>query len=445
MNKNIQNTTILLISSLLLIGCTTPNKVVEQPQEEKKVVLEQEVKIESDEALFLIEPSIDAKRVVELSAITTSPYGVYKNQTGTPQTLNNEKYDENAVVLVGNQNSIMSYEGYTILDSFEGIPTYKNVIDIDSTTKKPINDATAYRFVLPTMDTYFDETYTPIQQLMEEVKTQDKGRLVYQSGSFKLQDNNQKLTDVEDVQTILNELNLEANDCIVCSKLDDKGEQEALVAVQADGTIKEELHVSKDLHVVSFINGYVVMENMDSKKKTIYDTNQQMVIGTEYDEVKYFVNGYCPVSNNGKWTFLDESGNLVSDFIFQDVSTVFEGKAFVKVNNLFGVLRLQDTIDFNIPITMESCKIDPTIEEVVEEVKEEVKANEPKKQMLKVKVEGLNIRKKPTQKSETNGQVKQGDTYQYIDHKDAEGYKWFKIGEDKWIADNGQWFDLYAE
>ena len=65
--------------------------------------------------------------------------------------------------------------------------------------------------------------------------------------------------------------------------------------------------------------------------------------------------------------------------------------------------------------------------------------------MLKVKVDGINIRKTPSTKGEVIGKVEKGSTYQYIDHKDVDGYKWFKIGNDKWIADDGTWFDLYAE
>lgn len=58
---------------------------------------------------------------------------------------------------------------------------------------------------------------------------------------------------------------------------------------------------------------------------------------------------------------------------------------------------------------------------------------------VKVNVTRLNIRESASKSSESLGHADEGKTYDVYEKKTNEGYTWYRIGEDKWIADNGEW------
>ena len=59
---------------------------------------------------------------------------------------------------------------------------------------------------------------------------------------------------------------------------------------------------------------------------------------------------------------------------------------------------------------------------------------------VKVLVDKLNIRSAPSTKAPKKGMTNIGDTYTVYNTTTREGYTWYRIGEDKWIADkNGEW------
>lgn len=56
-----------------------------------------------------------------------------------------------------------------------------------------------------------------------------------------------------------------------------------------------------------------------------------------------------------------------------------------------------------------------------------------------IKVSGLNIRSSASTSSDKKGKVQKGDTKDVYETKTAEGYTWYRIGTNQWIADDGTW------
>ncbi len=70
---------------------------------------------------------------------------------------------------------------------------------------------------------------------------------------------------------------------------------------------------------------------------------------------------------------------------------------------------------------------------------EEIAEDNARKGTVTIKVDRLNIRSAPTTSSEKLGKVNKGETFNVLEIKTGEGYTWYKIDENKWIADDGSW------
>lgn len=62
----------------------------------------------------------------------------------------------------------------------------------------------------------------------------------------------------------------------------------------------------------------------------------------------------------------------------------------------------------------------------------------------KVKTNNLRIRRLPSTRSKIMGYVENGKTYKVYEIKKNQGYTWYRIGTEKWIADNGKWLTYKA-
>ncbi len=192
-----------------------------------------------------------------------------------------------------------------------------------------------------------------------------------------------------------------------------------------------------------FINGFIVLTNPAKNAYGLFNVRDNKQI-TEiiYEDVKYFEDGYCPVKKNGKWGFIDEQGKEVTDFIWDDVTTLYQGKAYVGKDKVYGILDLKKTISEGIPVTEDNCY------KQFGGVPEPVAVNTPKPTEVTVapmgtvyiKVTNLNSRSAPSTSAEKLAKVKSGMTYDFYETTYAEGYTWYRIGENRWIADDsGKW------
>ena len=69
----------------------------------------------------------------------------------------------------------------------------------------------------------------------------------------------------------------------------------------------------------------------------------------------------------------------------------------------------------------------------------EIEALASSKGTVTVEVDRLNIRTSPTKDAPSLGKAENGKSYEVLEIKEAEGYTWYKIGDNQWIADDGTW------
>lgn len=64
---------------------------------------------------------------------------------------------------------------------------------------------------------------------------------------------------------------------------------------------------------------------------------------------------------------------------------------------------------------------------------------------VKVLVDGLNIRMQPSLQATKAGKVQNGKTYDVFETKVADGYTWYRIGENQWIAGTNTWVNYVTK
>ena len=120
-----------------------------------------------------------------------------------------------------------------------------------------------------------------------------------------------------------------------------------------------------------------------------------------------------------------------------DASSLYEGKAYVGLDGTYGVLDLKRTVEADIPITKKNCYPSgvPTGKPLEkEELPYDILG------AAIVKVDELNSRNKPSTDGELLEQTENGYAYPVYEISENEGYTWYRIDTDRWIADNnGNW------
>lgn len=64
------------------------------------------------------------------------------------------------------------------------------------------------------------------------------------------------------------------------------------------------------------------------------------------------------------------------------------------------------------------------------------------KNQIEIKVDNLNVRMQPNLTGEILGFAKIG-IYNYYETVDNDGYKWYKISDNQWVAFNEEWINVY--
>lgn len=180
----------------------------------------------------------------------------------------------------------------------------------------------------------------------------------------------------------------------------------------------------------TFANGVIKMLN-SAGKIALYDADaQRYITGYDYDDATYYNDGICGVKQGDKWAFIDRSGKLLSDFVYDKVSAVSGGKVVVK--DALGI-RIVD-----ITKALENAGYTVTAEETVSAPAETTASTEEK--TITVLVDRLNIRTEPSTSAESVGHAENGATYTFSNVVFNEGYTWYQISDGNWIADqNGEW------
>lgn len=166
----------------------------------------------------------------------------------------------------------------------------------------------------------------------------------------------------------------------------------------------------------NYINGHYVLYG-GGQAQVFAENGQQ--IGPNFEDALYFQNGYIPVKKFGKWGLMDEHGNIITDFIFEKLSPVINQKVYAKYLGQYGILDLRKDVN-------------------VYSIEDQEDTNEPLGK-VEVLVSELVIRKGAAgMQGEKFGMSHQGAIYPYFEKQDADGYTWYRISHDCWIADQQQ-------
>lgn len=227
--------------------------------------------------------------------------------------------------------------------------------------------------------------------------------------------------------------------------------------VNSNCEVKETVVVDKDGNVLSvvpeelytkesgqFVNGYYPVYQKDDEEKKIamiHASDGNAITDYKYYDVGYFEDGYCPVKNSeGKWAYINEKGEEVTDFIFDEASSLYKGKAWVIKDNKAGVLNLSVSEKGKLTESIFSdTSSDDPVSPSPTSSSDDSSSESKGIGTLKVKVSSLNIRKGAGTSYDTNGTATDGETYEVLETKEADGYTWYRIGEDKWVAGNDEW------
>ena len=201
----------------------------------------------------------------------------------------------------------------------------------------------------------------------------------------------------------------------------------------------------KGLFPSYYVNGFAAMgtkeEFNDGTGKIDYGQILLMNMNTLepiteafYEDAKWFENGFCPVKKDGKWGYIDETGKEVTDFIWDDASTAYEGRAYVGINGVYGVLDLAGTISQGTEITMDTC-----YPSGIPEGKELETGEIPDGSIgrITINVSNLNTRKGHSTDAEKNGVLTTNSVHPVYDTFKDEEYTWYRIDDETWVADKG--------
>ena len=147
-------------------------------------------------------------------------------------------------------------------------------------------------------------------------------------------------------------------------------------------------------------------------------------IASGYSDGYGFYEGYAPVCKNNKWGYIDKEGNVAIDFIFDKATPISEGKAWVIYKGRTGRLNILDMLNNNIPFTDETFNIE----------------SYTLLPQIKIIADNTKIREEPSMNGKHINKVIKDQMFYYMDKKEADGYTWYQIAKDMWIADkNGEW------
>lgn len=110
------------------------------------------------------------------------------------------------------------------------------------------------------------------------------------------------------------------------------------VPMEYDGYFK-----SETADIFSDCNRIVFWKN---NKIYVFDKNGKCYSDGKYDKTDndnqelYYLNGYLPLCKSGKWGLIDVNGKEVVKCRFDDISSVYDGKAWAKQNGKWGIIKL---------------------------------------------------------------------------------------------------------
>lgn len=420
-----------ILCSLLLTGCTNQDQTSQQTSTQKK-------------ELWHVYPSIDATSVTNMLPFSNMLLHYKEYTIAFPYNI--EKAYNAFIVQNGDSQSIYDYDGNLL---------YTLPIAVSSTINQ---EGLVLGYAQLEGNNYFTPSYGAKTNDSAYVLSQDfttatqinsdafmihpfDGNQIYDSLAVQNDKigilSHSKNSEGEDLAGYTFEAYTPDNlpDLFIAQNVNSKNEPLEKVIVDASGKIHcvvQDTYVNKSIG--QFVSGFYPLKNGDNLYALASYKDGKPITEYAYKNVGYFMDGYCPVQNkDDKWAYIDEEGNEVTEYLFDGASSLYEGKAVVIKDGKVGILNLKENVSKD-KLTQSIYDNLPDTPTATPEISQPTAIGK-----ATINIESINIRKDASASSEKDGTVTQGQSVDVYETKEVEGYTWYRIGENQWIASDGTW------
>lgn len=95
-----------------------------------------------------------------------------------------------------------------------------------------------------------------------------------------------------------------------------------------------------DSYHTSFVNDVIKLIDKDNEIRLWRYSTQSYISNDPYEDATFYEDGYIGVQKNNKWAFMDLHGHLITGYIFDKVSEVYKGHAYVIYQKKAGILNV---------------------------------------------------------------------------------------------------------
>lgn len=286
---------------------------------------------------WIMKPTIEATSLDDLSSGCFKEKGYPKlDSTHAPKSLYD--YNPNACAIInGDEVTIMSYDGEVLVDNLQ----------LDSDYVKQTDDSSyVYAFKSNDEQVVLNESY----EIDDSISLKES----IEENYFYMVDQKIYMND-DEIEFDTFKQNISSNQSgneyyyLPIYKNNDLNEKLGYAKLDQDGSIVFEnlfkngpIDESND----TLLNGMIVCNTKDHAE--ILDMNNGTDIRLfDYKSAKVFVDGYCPAQciNSHQWGIIDENDEEYTDFMFDDMSSFYDGKAFVIVEGKCGIIEFKSELD----------------------------------------------------------------------------------------------------
>lgn len=431
-----------ILALTLVTGCE--KKVQEPPVEEE----EEEVIEDTSEKIWIVEPGMDVDNVrtmvpfAKTEVLYESPrYGLQHvvgdfERIGYPQDWAGSGYDTNAVIFEKNgQNGIMDYDGNELSPADVNIHSTPFAAGIGparlQTEDGSYQIVYGYASSSSQNGTYYSKDYREKSEAGLDVFSYDPYPDERKQAFFCVQDGVfgvavPTYTAEEPVYGFMFEPwpGGELPGSLIAPVVDLVCRKQSYVICDSFGNVMMDTVTARGTYLEgTFINGHYVVGTSEDVAFVHANTGTQ--ISWSYHAAGYFSDGYAPVRKYGRWGFIDETGSEVTDFIFSDVTELNHGRCFVRYNGTYGILNLKEALEAGKDINIYTLYATNQSETAIGSIS--------------VNVSDLNIRKGAGTGYDSDGNSLEGTTYPVFETAEGEGYTWYRIDQEHWLPDNGEW------
>ena len=433
---------LLVVLALCLCGCAKIEEALElnQPVEEEEVE-EEEVVERSYAPVWAVEPGLEydnVKLMTPFDKIEVTANGVSVlvdlEKVGYPQEWANTGYDPNAIIVAEDGNhGIINYSAQSLYPasvSIHAAPFAKGVGPARVTT----DEGTSIMYGAGNTENgtafYFSKDYKTIRDVASDNYDYDPYDTSTKTPYVAIKDN--KLGVVTPKGE--GKFEFEKTDdtfpgSFIAPVVDGNYHISEYKVCDENGAIISDIVAGNGPYLEgTYVNGFYCIGSSDAK--TLINATEGFAIGDySYQDTGFFSDGYCPVKKYGKWGYIDRRGNEVTDFVFDNATSLYDGKGFVLYGDTYGILDIKGSVENDIPLTLATCYHIPEEEPIG---------------VLEIFVKELTIRGGAGTEYSSVGNSHIGAKYNVFETKDSGGYTWYRISNYCWIPGSDEWVE-YSE